>query len=148
MEELRKHLSSHLTPESGLVGLILSDREGVPLLRATKAECPDSVTRPAFLAAFAGSSQEVGGKLGLGRNTSLVAVYGQHQVIHHQHQHVILTMVATSDANTGRATSLTRDSVHHLILLLCRRPPQHVGVLATFHGRHQQCYIRVNTVIY
>ena len=101
MEELRKHLSSHLTPESGLVGLILSDREGVPLLRSTKAECPDTVTRPAFLAAFAGSSQEVGGKLGLGRNTSLVAVYGQYQVIHHQHHQVILTMVANSDANTG-----------------------------------------------
>ena len=106
MEELRKHLSSHLTPESGLVGLILSDREGVPLLRATRAECPDSVTRPAFLAAFAGSSQEVGGKLGLGRNTSLVAVYGQYQVIHHQHQQVILTMVASSEANTGQ-TSVT-----------------------------------------
>ena len=112
MEELRKHLSSHLTPESGLVGLILSDREGVPLLRSTKAECPDTVTRPAFLAAFAGSSQEVGGKLGLGRNTSLVAVYGQYQVIHHQHSQVILTMVANSEANTGQ-TPLTRGSIHH-----------------------------------
>ena len=106
MEELRKHLSSHLTPESGLVGLILSDREGVPLLRSTRAECPETVTRPAFLAAFAGSSQEVGGKLGLGRNTSLVAVYGQYQVIHHQHQQVILTMVASSEANTGQTLVL------------------------------------------
>ena len=112
MEELRKHLSSHLTPESGLVGLILSDREGVPLLRSTKAECPDTVTRPAFLAAFAGSSQEVGGKLGLGRNTSLVAVYGQYQVIHHQHHQVILTMVANSDANTGKSRP-TRPSIQH-----------------------------------
>ena len=103
MEELRKHLSSYLTPESGLVGLMLSDREGVPLLRATQAGCPDSVTRPAFLAAFAGSSQEVGGKLGLGANTSLVAVYGEYQVIHHQHSQVILTMVANSEANTGQS---------------------------------------------
>ena len=62
MEDLEKHLRSHLTPESGLVGLILSDREGVPLVRSTRADCPDSVTRPAFLAAFAGSSQEVGGR--------------------------------------------------------------------------------------
>ena len=61
MEELRKHLTSYLTPESGLVGLVLSDREGVPLLRSITKDCPDSVTRPAFLAAFAGSSQEVGG---------------------------------------------------------------------------------------
>ena len=41
------------------------------------------------------------GKLGLGRNTSLVAVYGEYQVIHHQHHQVILTMVASSGANTG-----------------------------------------------
>ena len=127
MEELRKHLSSHLTPESGLVGLILSDREGVPLLRATKAECPDSVTRPAFLAAFAGSSQEVGGKLGLGRNTSLVAVYGQYQVIHHQHQQVIITMVASSGANTGQTSVLLCSITYTLfplqaISLTCRSP--------------------------
>lgn len=64
MEELRKHLSSYLTAESGLVGLVVSDREGVPLLRSTTGECPDSVTRPAFMAAFAGSSQEVGGERG------------------------------------------------------------------------------------
>ena len=62
MEELRQHLSSHLTPESGLVGLVVSDSDGVPLVRASTAQCPESVTRPAFLAAFAGSSQEVGGR--------------------------------------------------------------------------------------
>ena len=101
MEELRKHLSTFLTPESGLVGLVVSDREGVPLVRSTTGDCPDTVTRPAFMAAFAGSSQEVGGKLGLGRNTSLVAVYGEYQVIHHHHHQVILTMVARSAANTG-----------------------------------------------
>ena len=112
MEELRQHLSSHLTPESGLVGLVVSDSDGVPLVRASTAQCPESVTRPAFLAAFAGSSQEVGGKLGLGANTSLVAVYGQYQVIHHQHSQVILTMVAKSEANTGQ-TPLTRGSIHH-----------------------------------
>ena len=35
MEELRKHLATYLSPEAGLVGVLLSDREGVPLLRVT-----------------------------------------------------------------------------------------------------------------
>ena len=35
MEELKKHLQSYLTPKSGLVGVVLSDREGVPLVRVT-----------------------------------------------------------------------------------------------------------------
>ena len=64
-------------------------------------QCPDTVTRPSFLSSFAGTSQEVGGKLGLGRNSRLVAVYGQHQVVHLQHEAVILTLVATTEASTG-----------------------------------------------
>ena len=64
-------------------------------------QCPDTVTRPSFLSSFAGTSQEVGGKLGLGRNSRLVAVYGQHQVVHTQHEAVILTLVATTEASTG-----------------------------------------------
>ena len=97
MEELKKHLQSYLTPESGLVGVVLSDREGVPLVRVTGEACPDAVTRTSFLSSFAGTSQvsldngqkhfklwlcyqEVGGKLGLGTNNTLVAVYGQYQV--------------------------------------------------------------------
>ena len=81
MEELKKHLQSYLTPESGLVGVVLSDREGVPLVRVTGEACPDAVTRTSFLSSFAGTSQEVGGKLGLGTNNTLVAVYGQYQVL-------------------------------------------------------------------
>ena len=53
------------------------------------------------MASFAGTSQEVGGKLGLGRNKTLVAVYSDHQVVHHQHEAVILTLVANNTANTG-----------------------------------------------
>ena len=83
MEELRKHLSSYLTPDSGLVAILLSDREGVPLTRVTSDTCPDHVTRSSFLSSFVGTSQEVGGKMGMGRNNTLVAVYGQYQVTHH-----------------------------------------------------------------
>ena len=125
MEELKKHLQSYLTPESGLVGVVLSDREGVPLVRVTGEACPDAVTRTSFLSSFAGTSQEVGGKLGLGTNNTLVAVYGQYQVltnlkysmpvsnpircqvVHHQHEAVILTLVAGSEASTGLMISLT-----------------------------------------
>ena len=125
MEELKKHLQSYLTPESGLVGVVLSDREGVPLVRVTGEACPDAVTRTSFLSSFAGTSQEVGGKLGLGTNNTLVAVYGQYQVlthwkysmpvsnptrcqvVHHQHEAVILTLVAGSEASTGLMISMT-----------------------------------------
>ena len=67
----------------------------------------------------------MGGKLGLGTNNTLVAVYGQYQVcddkyqifysriksnvkvVHHQHEAVILTLVAGSEASTGLMISLT-----------------------------------------
>ena len=81
MEDLRKHLSSYMTPDSGLIGIVLSDREGVPLTRVLADSCPEHVSRHSFLSSFSGTSQEVGGKMGLGRNSTLVAVYGEHQVI-------------------------------------------------------------------
>lgn len=108
MEELRKHLSSYLSVVPGLLGIVLSDREGVLMLRANLPECPEHSTKPAFLMSYAGSSQEQAGKLGLGMNTSLVAVYASHQVLHFTHQSVIVTLIAASNANTGHLTSLVK----------------------------------------
>jgi len=107
MEELRKHLGTYMSQDPDLVGIILSDREGVPLLRVTTPECPDSVSRISFLSSFAGTSQEVGGKLGLGRNNTLVAVYGNYQVIHHQHQSVVMTLIGKVEASTGLLMNMT-----------------------------------------
>ena len=106
MEDLRKHLSSYLSTVPGLLGIVLSDREGVPLVRANLQECPEQATKPAFLTNYTGSTQEQAGKMGLGSNTCLIAVYNKHQVIHAIHMSVIITMVATSEANTGYLTSL------------------------------------------
>ena len=102
MDDLRKHVSSYLSVVPGLLGIVLSDREGVPMVRANLQECPDPATKPAFLTSYTGSTQEQAGKMGLGTNTCLVAVYSDHQVIHCIHKSVIVTLVATSEANTGR----------------------------------------------
>ena len=70
-------------------------------MKVAEAECPDSLTRPSFLASYTGSSGEGAGKLGLGANQNLVAVYSQYQVVHSSHESVVLTLVGTSSASTG-----------------------------------------------
>ena len=45
MEDLKKYLNSYITPDSGLLGILLSDKDGVPVLRVTTDQCPESVTR-------------------------------------------------------------------------------------------------------
>ena len=77
------------------------------------------------------------GKLGLGRNTSLVAVYGQYQVIHHQHHQVILTMVARSAANTGDNTPVVLDPGPAQYYFYSRISLELVRITAAFHGGHQ-----------
>ena len=76
-------------------------QEGVPIVKVAEAECPDSLTRPSFLASYTGTSGEGAGKLGLGANQNLVAVYSQYQVVHSSHESVVLTLVGTSSASTG-----------------------------------------------
>ena len=49
MEEIRKFVSGFLNTVPGLVGIILSDREGVLLVKSSLPECPEGALKPSFL---------------------------------------------------------------------------------------------------
>jgi len=106
MEDLRKHLSEYMTSVPGLLAIVLADKDGVPLVKTDLPDCPEQATKPAFLTTYTGSTQEQAGKMGLGSNSCLIAVYANHQVIHCTHMSIIVTLVANSDANTGQLTGL------------------------------------------
>jgi len=95
-----------MTQVPGLLAIIISDRDGVPIVRSSLPDCPEAATRPAFLSSYTGSVSEQAGKMGVGANTTLMAVYGTHQVVHMVHESLLVTLVAKSDTDTGHLTSL------------------------------------------
>ena len=94
MEDVTKLLQHYLARVPGLLAILVADREGVPVVRVTTNECPESalrccqsnvlcepVPRPAFLGTgFNGQLAEQASKLGVGGCQGMVAVYQSHQV--------------------------------------------------------------------
>jgi len=106
MEDVRKLLMTYVKDVDGMLGIVLCDRDGVPIIRSTVEDCPEPVTRPAFLSSHATTSEQAG-KMGLGSNETIMAVYQHYQVVHMVHAGIVITLIATADAllnelkNTG-----------------------------------------------
>jgi len=104
-EELKKYFHRLLKMVDGLNAIIISDRDGVPVLKVCGEGTPDLALRPKFLATF-GMATEQASKLGLSANKTIVSIYDNHQVICLNKLPLIITMIASVDANTGMILSL------------------------------------------
>ncbi|KAF9166342.1 Ragulator complex protein lamtor3 [Actinomortierella ambigua] len=92
----------------GLYSAIVTDRDGVVLLKATAPDCPLPFTESALGCTFALASDQAS-KLGLKKNKSIVGVFEGYQLVQFNHSPLITTFVASSEANTGRGTRSMQD---------------------------------------
>jgi len=110
IEELRKLVETRLSEAPGLVAMVISDLEGVPILQAQVAggnnqggggeAVADICMRYQFTSAQAGANDKCG-RLGLeGHKKSLVS-YQDYQILTVSHHAVLLTVVASAKANAG-----------------------------------------------
>lgn len=63
---------------TGLHCVLITDRDGVPLVRVID-HFPELGVKPSFLATFATATDQAG-KLGLGKNRNIISVYSNYQV--------------------------------------------------------------------
>lgn len=66
---------------NGLFSIIITDRDGVPLVRAVTERAPELALRPNFISTF-GMATDQASKLGLGRNKTIISMYSSYQVRH------------------------------------------------------------------
>lgn len=99
-EDLEEFVRRLLPTVDGLEAIIIADRDGVPVLKASTPSMPEAASRPNLLATFSISCEQAG-KLGLGTNNSLVCVYDNYQVVQMNFLPLIVTLLAREDANTG-----------------------------------------------
>jgi len=90
---------------SGLQVIVITDRDGVPLIKASKELAPELALRPTFLATGAMTSDQ-GGKLGIGKCRGVYCEYDNQQVITFNKNPFTVTLIATSKANTGMLLAL------------------------------------------
>ncbi|KAK3825955.1 MAG: Ragulator complex protein LAMTOR3 [Benniella sp.] len=99
-EELVVHFERLLTRVDGLLSAVVTDRDGVVLLKANAPNITPPFTESSLGCTFALASDQAS-KLGLKKNKSIVSVYGVYQLVQFNHGSLITTFVARNEANTG-----------------------------------------------
>lgn len=107
MEELRKILLELLSKVPGLYCVLVTDRDGVPVIKVLTDKAPDLATRPSFLSTF-GLAIDQGSKLGLGKAKTLICTYSQYQIIQINKLPLIISFIASDTSNTGHILGLEK----------------------------------------
>ncbi|CAG9788881.1 unnamed protein product [Diatraea saccharalis] len=105
VDELRKYLNHLLEKVNGLHCILITDRDGVPLVRAVTERAPQLALRPNFISTF-GMATDQASKLGLGRNKTIISMYSSYQVIQMNKLPLVITFIGSDGCNTGHILSL------------------------------------------
>ncbi|XP_076443847.1 ragulator complex protein LAMTOR3-B-like isoform X2 [Babylonia areolata] len=107
-EEVKMYLRKLIQSVDGLHAIVVSDRDGVPVLKMSDEHAPEKALRPAFLSYFSHMTDQAS-KIGLGNNESVTAFYENIQVVQINKHPLLLTFIADSDCITGEIRCLELD---------------------------------------
>uniref|UniRef100_A0A8B9V2W0 Late endosomal/lysosomal adaptor and MAPK and MTOR activator 3 n=1 Tax=Anas zonorhyncha TaxID=75864 RepID=A0A8B9V2W0_9AVES len=77
-DDLKRFLYKKLPSVEGLHAIVVSDRDGVPVIKVANDNAPEHALRPGFLSTFALATDQ-GSKLGLSKNKSIICYYNTYQ---------------------------------------------------------------------
>ncbi|KJE90871.1 hypothetical protein CAOG_02109 [Capsaspora owczarzaki ATCC 30864] len=104
-EALQGFFDRLLTRVPGLLAAIVTDRDGVIVVKATTSANPQATLQAGYLASFTAAIEQAS-KIGLQKNTVVACSYESYQTVHFNHLPIILTFIASSEANIGVLLSL------------------------------------------
>lgn len=112
-EDPRKMLQDLLMKINGLYCIVITDRDGVPVIKVASDKVPEQALRPGFISTF-GLAIDQGSKLGLGKTETLICSYSQYQVIQMNKLPLIISFVASDSCNVGHILAL-EDQIDQLL---------------------------------
>ncbi|XP_030382870.1 ragulator complex protein LAMTOR3 homolog [Scaptodrosophila lebanonensis] len=104
-DDINKYFNGLLQKVSGLYVIQITDRDGVPLLHVSQEKNVDFALMPSFIPTFTTACDQAG-KLGLGRNKTIISMYSNYQVVQMNKLPLILTFVGAENCNTGHILAL------------------------------------------
>lgn len=105
IEEINKYLSEQMKKVNELYCLIITDRDGVPIIKILNEKCPETSMKPIFLSTFSTASDQAS-KLGLGKNESILCIYKNYQILQVNYFPFIIRYIASHKVNTGHMYTL------------------------------------------
>ncbi|XP_043274928.1 ragulator complex protein LAMTOR3-A isoform X2 [Venturia canescens] len=103
--ELKKFLYKLLNGVEGLHSILITDRDGVPVVSVSNDKVPELATRASFLSTFAMATDQ-GSKLGLGKNKTIICMYSSYQVVQMNKLPLVVSFIGSHSCNTGHILSL------------------------------------------
>ncbi|XP_069878429.1 ragulator complex protein LAMTOR3 isoform X1 [Dipodomys merriami] len=100
-DDLKRFLYKKLPSVEGLHAIVVSDRDGVPVIKVANDNAPEHALRPGFLSTFALATDQ-GSKLGLSKNKSIICYYNTYQVVQFNRLPLVVSFIASSNANTDQ----------------------------------------------
>uniref|UniRef100_A0A3Q1GWW5 Late endosomal/lysosomal adaptor, MAPK and MTOR activator 3 n=1 Tax=Acanthochromis polyacanthus TaxID=80966 RepID=A0A3Q1GWW5_9TELE len=100
-DDLKKYLYKQLQSVEGLHAIVVTDRDGVPVIKVANDNAPVHALRPGFLSTFALATDQ-GSKLGLSKNKSIICYYNTYQIVQFNRLPLVISFIASSNANTGK----------------------------------------------
>uniref|UniRef100_A0A8C6S949 Late endosomal/lysosomal adaptor, MAPK and MTOR activator 3 n=1 Tax=Neogobius melanostomus TaxID=47308 RepID=A0A8C6S949_9GOBI len=85
----------------GLHAIVVTDRDGVPVIKVANDNAPVHALRPGFLSTFALATDQ-GSKLGLSKNRAS-------SIVQFNRLPLVISFIASSTANTGLIMSLEKE---------------------------------------
>ncbi|XP_066932647.1 ragulator complex protein LAMTOR3-like [Clytia hemisphaerica] len=107
-QNLNNHFQNLLSNIDGGLAILVTDRSGVPIVKVLSGKCPESATRGSFLSTFATATEQAS-KLGLSKNKRMICVYESFQVVMFNYLPLVVTIITSTNANTGLVLDLERD---------------------------------------
>ncbi|KAJ3415524.1 Ragulator complex protein lamtor3 [Chytridiales sp. JEL 0842] len=100
MGSLQKAFEETLRCNEDLKAILVTDRDGVILIKAESPNLPPRVTKAALSATFSMASDQAS-KIGLGKTNMVMSVFDEYQIVQFSYAPLILSLIAPSSANSG-----------------------------------------------
>ncbi|GAA6081764.1 ragulator complex protein LAMTOR3 [Tachysurus ichikawai] len=110
LQDMKRYLYKQLPTVEGLHAIVVTDRDGVPVIKVANDNAPEYALRPGFLSTFALATDQ-GSKLGLSKNKSIICYYNTYQIVQFNRLPLVISFIASSSANTGLIISLEKELV-------------------------------------
>ncbi|XP_061842876.1 ragulator complex protein LAMTOR3 [Nerophis lumbriciformis] len=108
VDDLKKYLFKQLQSVEGIHAIVVTDRDGVPVIKVASDNAPGPAMKPGFLSTFALATDQ-GSKLGLSKNKSIICYYNSYQILQFNRLPLVVSFIASSNANTGLIMSLEKE---------------------------------------
>ncbi|KAI9342002.1 Ragulator complex protein LAMTOR3 [Obelidium mucronatum] len=97
---LDAHFQTLVKTTSDLKAILITDRDGVILLKVEEPNLPAKVTKAALSATFSLSCDQAS-KLGMGKALMVMSSFDEYQIVQYTYAPLILHLIAPTHANTG-----------------------------------------------